>query len=1360
MDVVVIIARVMRYILLVIYGLATALAASGQEEYSAVPGEVLLRLRVGAGKVQALGAEWPGRYPLLEVEPIFAPASTRRGKIAAASELGRWYRLRVDSRVSPEKIAADFAALPRVELAQPNFVRRETQAETTRDSLYSAQWNLPAIAWRSDVLADEIVVAIVDSGVEYDHPDLEGQLWLNAREVEGVTGVDDDGNGYIDDILGWDFTDAPGLPGLGDYLGRDADPRDESGHGTHVAGIVAAAVDNGRGIAGVAPNARLMVLRAGFNLPSGGYLEDDDVAAAIVYAADNGARVINMSWGDPRPAPIVRDAVRYAAAAGAVLVAAAGNEGEDAVFYPARLSETIAVGAAAPGGEVLAFSNYGPSIDLVAPGRSILSLFPGGGYGERSGTSMAAPHVTGMVALLLGRYPHWQNQEVRAALRATARDVFSQGWDAFSGAGLLDFSALALAAPPIARIEHPGQDYALGSERVSVQLSLANIDQWQLAWGIDGTVGAWTVLDEGTGEAIAQAVDWDVQNAVDGLYQLRLQARWQGGWLEDRVRVRIQQKALVIENLHVSRALSEGRWVRIVEWETATAVAGRLALVKDGVHTHEQLVPPAQKQRVILPLDLPEGNYELKVRTEVGERLGAWQSGGEIFVASPSVAHWPLQMVYELPAGYLLPTMTDINGDGSGEVVQMGYGGGQQYNAADYYQLAAAGFARVFNSLALYIPWNVQDGDGDGLVEVLAVDAQRVRLFEAPKAGAFPSRLAWEQRDVWGGEVGDLDGDGAPEYFLRSAKGGYFQVFESAADDEYEERAVLNPTGAGGEAIELGQRQVIGDLDGDGRGDLLASDSGGNLFVFEAIADNRYRQVWRQEGDGDARIVGGGTDLDGDGAREFVVARYFDDAFDVAARHWIVEVYGATGRDEYALEWQRQILGASRGGSGISYGDLNGDGMLEWTLVTPPDIYVFSSSGADRYEAVWHERAASTQRPFVGDLDGDGRAELAFNSSEQVRVFSQHGQLITPYGPAGLTAYALDRDRVQLVWQRAEGAVAYRIYRDAMLLEQTAELSYRDEGLEEGRQYRYYVRAVAEDGQEGAGSAQRTATPEPAPEILAVTRVSPRQLAVEFSVPMASVERAAHLFRVAPDIGIASSAIGDRDLRRIVLGFEDALPDSGAYLLRVGDLRGARATPLDTSSRSFAFALTPLKTAARLLEARALSAERIELLFDKEIQAAGDLRSFFQIDGGVQLQEVRVNGAEVALTLTAAAPLRPLGRAYNLRIDGLLDRDGLAVVGTSRLLYAAADLSAVVAFPNPYRASRGNLTFGFLPAQAEIYIYDVQGQLVRSLAERDGDGGITWAGDNSEGKMLAAGIYYYRVVAAGTSKVGTLALVR
>ena len=225
-----------------------------------------------------------------------------------------------------------------MEAAQPNYLRRNADYSTD-DPLLDEQWGLEAIGWRSrdPGSAEGVLIAVVDSGIDAGHPDLRDRVWRNPAEVLGEPGVDDDDNGYVDDLAGWDFTDAPGLPGSGDYLERDADPADDSGHGTHVAGVAAAAAGNGEGIAGVAPGVRVMALRAGLVIEGTGYLQDDDIAAAMVYATENGADVINLSLGDPAYSPLLDDVVRFALSRGVVVVAAAGNESGSEVFYPARL---------------------------------------------------------------------------------------------------------------------------------------------------------------------------------------------------------------------------------------------------------------------------------------------------------------------------------------------------------------------------------------------------------------------------------------------------------------------------------------------------------------------------------------------------------------------------------------------------------------------------------------------------------------------------------------------------------------------------------------------------------------------------------------------------------------------------------------------------------------------------------------------------------------------------------------------------------------------------------------------------------------------------------------------------------------
>jgi subtilisin family serine protease len=283
--------------------------------------------------------------------------------------------------------------------------------------------------------------------------------------------VDDDGNGFVDDVSGWDFTDAPNFSDGGDYLQRDNEPFDENGHGTAVAGIISAVADNHIGVAGLAPGCRIMAVRAG---NSQGLLEEDDVASAIVYAVTNGASVINMSFGDVIVSPMLLDVVRFAHRRGVVLVAAAGNAASSAPHYPAGFAETISVGASTVSDQLASFSNYGATVDVVAPGEDIWTTKIGKTYAPFSGTSAAAPFVSALAGLIRSRSPEWKSEMVRAALQNSAIDLGESGWDQSWGAGRID-AAIALQTERVARAEihapqmNDGFAATPGSERAVIR---------------------------------------------------------------------------------------------------------------------------------------------------------------------------------------------------------------------------------------------------------------------------------------------------------------------------------------------------------------------------------------------------------------------------------------------------------------------------------------------------------------------------------------------------------------------------------------------------------------------------------------------------------------------------------------------------------------------------------------------------------------------------------------------------------------------------------------------------------------------------------------------------------------------------
>jgi subtilisin family serine protease len=288
------------------------------------------------------------------------------------------------------------------------------------------QWALEKVrapaAWY-DSKGYAVTVAVVDTGVDLDHPDLVDSLWVNRGEVVG-NGDDDDNNGYVDDVYGWDYVD------------DDGEPRDAHGHGTHVAGIVGAMTDNGVGVAGMGWGVTVMSIRALDEMGNG---SDWDVAQGIRYAVDNGAKVVNLSLGAGSGSQNLAEAVQYAQDKGALVVAAAGNWNVSYPFYPAAYGGVIGVSATDANDQKASFSNYGSYVDIAAPGVSILSTKPFPiDYATMNGTSMATPMISGLAALLWTKYPSATSDQVWTAIRIGAEDLGSPGWDAYFGWGRIN----------------------------------------------------------------------------------------------------------------------------------------------------------------------------------------------------------------------------------------------------------------------------------------------------------------------------------------------------------------------------------------------------------------------------------------------------------------------------------------------------------------------------------------------------------------------------------------------------------------------------------------------------------------------------------------------------------------------------------------------------------------------------------------------------------------------------------------------------------------------------------------------------------------------------------------------------------
>ena len=325
------------------------------------------------------------------------------------SELDRIYKITLDPQpaTSLAEIIEAYRASPEVEYAELNYI--VSLHAVPDDPRYQSQWALEKMqaehAWDVTTGGADVIVAVLDTGADYNHRDLKDNMWINQAELSGDQGIDDDDNGFIDDVYGYNF------------IYNNSDPFDDHGHGTHCSGIIAAAGNNSLDVAGVCWNAKIMALKFIGSLGDG---TTADAVLAIYYAVQNGADILSNSWGSYGESQSLQEALDYARSRGVIIVASAGNGNSDSPQYPAAYDHVISVAATDPDDQKWFLSNYGDWIDIAAPGAEILSLKPADAPGgaqstytvTSSGTSMAAPQVAGACALILAANPFFKYSRV------------------------------------------------------------------------------------------------------------------------------------------------------------------------------------------------------------------------------------------------------------------------------------------------------------------------------------------------------------------------------------------------------------------------------------------------------------------------------------------------------------------------------------------------------------------------------------------------------------------------------------------------------------------------------------------------------------------------------------------------------------------------------------------------------------------------------------------------------------------------------------------------------------------------------------------------------------------------------------
>ncbi|NOX88694.1 MAG: S8 family serine peptidase [Calditrichaeota bacterium] len=1252
----------------------------------------------------------------------------------------------------------------------------------TNDSLIDRQWYLQKIgipqAWQKTQGDSSVIVAIIDTGIDYRHPDLQGCIWRNPGEAGGKAGYDDDGNGLIDDIIGWDFTDAPRFADWGDYQTPDSDPMDEfmGGHGTQIAGIIAAKSDNLIGISGIAPGLKIMNLRAG---TASGYLEEDDVIRALLYALDKGAKIVNMSFGDLQASALFHDVVNYLWKNGVLLVAAAGNSGTNEVFYPAGFEETVAVGSSAKDDWLAGFSNYGYVLDLIAPGVDIVSTAPDGKYGTVSGTSFSAPMVSAVSGLILSQNPEFNNEQVRNILKSSAAHHASLKPGKQTGAGRVDaYRALQIQKGGELRIIYPAQSSAIAKDTLfitatayhpdlkTVKLFYApgenpdqwnEIGQWQYRFFIEDTVGK-----------------LPIKSFPDTTLSIRLTMELLDGKRIEQMRsVKIDRSPPQITKLLLEPAYQGLERIVLAFIESDDPVTLKMSFLKSGSAeaVNEIFVPDRFKSHFVkIDRDVSMGAERVLISLKNASGLTA-SVKKEIPLNFPDPFEFkPWQPLNpELPSGYLFPRATDLDGDGNKELIMSRYQHSGAFGPVVIYENINGNFVSQFQTVDSWIPRDAGDVNQNGKKELLLGIGKHSRLIEAPSQNTFPQTVIWEDTSFWAAALTDWDQDGKGE--IVGYKDSVYQVLEWTASGSFKQIARLeNPTGGGNR---LGVPHVLtGDLNSDGNKELIFGDYDGDILIFTCTGNNQFRLMKtlkaKQQDATDLLLLdqntlfvvshgGENLNLESEMVKNFWSLESF--TWDEKSSDFISE--SVTGFYPYYPK--------NKFDSGIQTFRQEDERFL--FLALSPSLYLFRNAG-DGWLPVWSTQNCLSNTIVVDDFDNDGSVECYFNNGESIAGFSKEQTGLRPSPPFNFRALPVDSQRIRIKWE-GQAADGFRIYRG------TGKNTLRPVGIAKSHTFldsllnvnqTYYYRVTAIDSsfgisESGWSNMDSAATGIP-PRLLSVDVVDERRLILQFDQKMKTDPSRPARVRLKLRDRTARSVSVLQPADRVLAVFDEPFVNSSSDTVEAENLFSRRGIPPDKRFNSKGVFIINPDEPPHVREIRLEDRRHVRLLFSQPMDSASltNLENYELLPSG-RVEEATITDAAhqtIRLILSAESQAGGFGQPVYLKLKGIKNRKGVEIEQPVVInLYREAEtLDKVVIYPQPVRPDNKRLIFAKLPQNSQIQIFNLNGKVIRSLKNMNDAGGIIWDLRDENGSRVKSGIYFYRIVHRSDKKTGKLVIVR
>ncbi len=1309
-----------------------------------------------------------------------------------------YYLFELSSNDSAALFMTELNRNPDVAYAEPNYVFKAH--DFPNDTLFHHQWALRNMhvpeAWNETRGDPSIIIGVIDTGVDYLHDDLRNQMWINGAEdlnhngrldEADINGKDDDGNGYIDDVIGWDFTDAPSFADGGDYLLPDNDPMDEypGGHGTAVAGIIAAEADNTAGIAGIANGCKVMALRAG---TSSGYLEEDDVAEAIVYAVQNGCRIINMSFGDVVYSHLIKDAVVFGSDHGVLFVASAGNEGNNELQFPASYDETISVGAIDSSSFLASFSSYGSKVDLVAPGVDILSLKTGNHYGEVNGTSFSAPMVSGALALIWSENPAANADKVRGKLISGCTDLGYAGRDSYFGNGSADvLKSLIGERGNIARIVTPATTAGLSDQTIPITgtASGSYMTGYSLSYGIGEMPLTMTEFYRGSGFVVNDTLGiWDTSDLPDSAYTIELTVTGRDQQtISDRVVVRLDRTAPKLDSLILTPVIIENYPGYLIRVESDDPTIASIHYRSRGANRFDASLTSgyfSKAHHFLLSVSQISGQVEfyLEFENSAGNRQ-IFDNGGQFYSLDLS-DRLPLNKAFrkidqEPARAYLLDHSYDFTGDGTPDA--------PAYISIPGRPQAAIGLVSYTNRFQNYFssgpafPRDFFDVDRDSREELLAGFGNVSYIFPGDGMPAFSTPAVQSTiPDFWAARMQDIDGDGQTELLAIHDNEWHIYQLDDPSDFSVTDLHTLqNPTG--GDNTYGIPKALILDLNNDGKQEIIIGDYDGDLLMYRMSGEEQLVPIAMLRLKGvDATHLFDAGDLDGDGKPELVVAtqkqaeNLTESSFE--DQYWVLQIIKVNPDNEFETVWQKNFLGVidqKNTFNGLTVADYDADGRSEIFFAPYPHAY-FVENKTGEYQISWYESGVNANA-----IPQMGTGRFLLSADSVLMIYEQENVVNRPLPPQRLRVTNADTHFVSLAWDPVAASAHYQLLRSSdgentVIFKNIITSGFTDSTVLSNRLYTYQVETVDSSFGEAISypGNEVTVRAESPPAIDTLEVVSDRQLFISFSGKLGEGSYQVSRYTVQQGDIRPTSAVRSRGDQAVVLTFLNPLK-GGQHVLKMANLENEHNVPFMRDTTRTAFCVGDLHPGPYLRNIDILSKKCILLTFNHPLNTAvaENISNYSLVpdDHVVKARTDSININRVYLFLSGQNRIGSLGQDYYLEIHNIEDIWGGVMDETSTrfLLYKPAlNLDDILVYPNPLRPGSGDnkISFGNVPDECEIFIFTAGGILVKTLNATGHNGGVIWDLKNDRGNTVRNGVYMFIAKEGDKKKIGKFLILK